>query len=177
MKLSVLAVSVVARTFESEYPVYGDESIMDKKEFGTCTDRPHPRSLKWGVDFAETSRISCFNRKYAELKYSFLETSFMNETASEEEPMTFYDPVNLVPIFKAPIGRSWEHFIEDSTEHGWPQFQDQEVVWENVRSMENGEIVTINGVHLGHNFPEADSSEWANRYCINLLSIAGIPKN
>ena len=91
--------------------------------------------------------------------------------------MTFYDPVNLVPIFKAPIGRSWEHFIEDSTEHGWPQFQDQEVVWENVRSMENGEIVTINGVHLGHNFPEADSSEWANRYCINLLSIAGIPKN
>ena len=56
--------------------------------------------------------------------------------------------------------------------HGWPSFRDQEVVWENVRSLRNGEMISIDGTHLGHNLPDGKG----NRYCINLVSISGNPK-
>ena len=51
-------------------------------------------------------------------------------------------------------------------------FQDNEVVWENVRALRNGETVSLSGTHLGHNLPDRHG----NRYCINLVSIAGLPK-
>ena len=53
-----------------------------------------------------------------------------------------------------------------------PSFRDQEVVWENVRVLKDGETVSTSGTHLGHNIPSKDRR---NRYCINLLSIAGEP--
>ena len=64
-----------------------------------------------------------------------------------------------------------EQFIEESRIHGWPSFRDDEVVWENVRVLPNGETVSIDGTHLGHNLPDRKG----NRYCINLVSIAGNP--
>ena len=48
---------------------------------------------------------------------------------------------------------------------------DAEVDWENVRVLPNGEVVSLNGTHLGHNLPDARG----NRYCINLVSVAGRP--
>lgn len=45
------------------------------------------------------------------------------------------------------------------------------MVWENVRCLENGEAVSIDGTHLGHNLPDSKG----NRYCINLVSVAGRP--
>jgi len=45
-------------------------------------------------------------------------------------------------------------------------------VWENVRTLEDGECVSLNGTHLGHNLPDRTG----NRYCINLVSCAGSPK-
>lgn len=32
---------------------------------------------------------------------------------------------------------------------GWPSFRDQEVVWENVRVLKDGETVSLTGTHLG----------------------------
>ena len=32
---------------------------------------------------------------------------------------------------------------------GWPSFRDQEVVWENVRVLRDGETVSTSGTHLG----------------------------
>lgn len=56
--------------------------------------------------------------------------------------------------------------------HGWPSFRDDEVVWENVRVLRSsGETVSTVGTHLGHNLPDKKG----NRYCINLVSIAGNP--
>lgn len=46
-----------------------------------------------------------------------------------------------------------------------------QVVWENVRVLKNGETVSTGGTHLGHNLPDRSG----NRYCINLVSIAGKP--
>ena len=72
----------------------------------------------------------------------------------------------------APIGRTAEEFIAESEYHGWPSFRDQEVVWDNVRVLKDGETVSVDGTHLGHNLPSKDKR---NRYCINLVSVAGNP--
>jgi hypothetical protein len=42
-----------------------------------------------------------------------------------------------------------ERFLKESQSHGWPSFRDDEVVWENVRILPNGEAVSVDGTHLG----------------------------
>ena len=82
--------------------------------------------------------------------------------------MTAFYPLNFV----APIGRTMDQFLAESNVHGWPSFRDQEVVWENMRVLKSsGEAVSVDGTHLGHNLPDRTG----NRYCINLVSIAGRP--
>ena len=76
------------------------------------------------------------------------------------------------PLFIAPRGRTVQELISESRSHGWPSFRDEEVVWENMRCLPNGESVSVDGTHLGHNLP---SSDGRNRYCINLVSVAGNP--
>ena len=83
--------------------------------------------------------------------------------------MTYYDSITGKALFKAPMGRTMEVFIEESKRHGWPSFRDDEVVWDNVEELWNGEIVSKDGTHLGHNLPDM----MGNRHCINLVSIAG----
>ena len=51
-----------------------------------------------------------------------------------------------------------------------------QVMWENVRVIPEGprgqgEAVSVDGTHLGHNLPDHKG----NRYCINLVSVAGHP--
>lgn len=86
-----------------------------------------------------------------------------------------------------------DDFLVESAAHGWPSFRDAEVRilrfcvfqqfksnffrlkkvnWEFVRCLPNGEAVSIDGTHLGHNLPDAKGS----RYCINLVSVAGRKK-
>jgi peptide methionine sulfoxide reductase MsrB len=89
----------------------------------------------------------------------------------EDGEITFYDSVSGKPLFIAPRGRTFKEFQEESIDHGWPSFRDQEVVWENVRCLSNGEAVSLVGTHLGHNLPDRKG----NRYCINLVSVAGLP--
>ena len=75
---------------------------------------------------------------------------------------------------------------------------DVKVVWENMRTLKDGEAVSVDGTHLvrlhpdkpqtvtniltycslnfalrsqGHNIPDSKG----NRYCINLVSVAGLP--
>jgi len=57
-------------------------------------------------------------------------------------------------LFIAPRGRTFEEFVKESEKHGWPSFRDEEVVWENVRCLKNGEAVSLDGTHLGHNLPD-----------------------
>ena len=45
------------------------------------------------------------------------------------------------------------------------------MVADNVRVLANGEAVSVDGTHLGHNLPDGRG----NRYCINLVSVAGKP--
>jgi peptide methionine sulfoxide reductase MsrB len=94
-----------------------------------------------------------------------------HKTVDKKGETTYYDPADGKPLFIAPRGRSFESFLKESKAHGWPSFRDSEVVWANVRCLENGEAVSLAGTHLGHNLPD----KTGNRYCINLVSCAGTP--
>lgn len=143
---------------------------MAPKAHGSCLYAP-PKPLRWNVDYATADQICCFNRHYAEQSGYFVKVkSFMDETKSNT-PIEFLDTVTGKVLFRAPQGRSMEDFIKESRSHGWPSFRDGEVDWTNVRIMSNGETVSVDGTHLGHNLPDGNG----NRYCINLVSVAGVP--
>jgi len=127
------------------------------------------QNLRWNCDRVLADRITCFNRHYAENWVYFTETDFPEYARKSKENITFYDVVTGKPVFRAPVGRTISEFLIESENHGWPSFRDDEVIWENVRCLENGETVSIDGSHLGHNLPDKNG----NRYCINLVSIAG----
>lgn len=153
--------------------VKGDESIMKKKAHGT-SKTPVQHNLKWNVDRKMADRICNFNRHYAEPSGYWKRSSTFLSDVSEGmkkggKTITFYDSNTGKPLFIAPKGRSFEDFVDESTNHGWPSFRDSEVVWENVRCLSNGETVSVDGTHLGHNLPDQKGS----RYCINLISVAG----
>lgn len=91
----------------------------------------------------------------------------------KDEPIQFYDSVTGELLFTAPVGRTMEAFLKESQKHGWPSFRDSEVNWDTVRCLKNGECISVTGTHLGHNLPDATG----NRYCINLVSVAGQPED
>ena len=148
----------------------GDESLMRPRAHGTCARGP-PQLLRWAVDQEEASHICCHNRHWAEGSGAYLRNElFMTEVRRGRE-ITYYDSVTGKPLFAAPRGRTLEAFLEESARHGWPSFRDAEVLWEHVRVLSDGETVSVDGTHLGHNIPDAEGA----RYCINLCSVAGPP--
>jgi len=147
-----------------------DESVMSQKAHGTSV-APVQQELRWNVDRGTADRICSFNRHYAEYAGYYKTTNFLKEV-SRDEPTVYYDSVTGKPLFVAPIGRSMLDFLAESSTHGWPSFRDEEVVWENMRVLKSsGEAVSADGTHLGHNLPDKKG----NRYCINLVSVAGRP--
>ena len=153
----------------SKLPIPGDESIMSRKAHGS-TASPVQANLRWGIPDALASRICSYNRHYAEPSGSWVGTSFFKE-ADRAGETTFFDSVTGRPLFIAPRGRSFEEWERESRAHGWPSFRDEEVVWDDVRVLADGEAVSLAGTHLGHNLPDKKG----NRYCINLCSVAGRP--
>lgn len=158
-----------ASSSSGAFPILGGAEIMSKKAHGSC-DRPVQQSLRWGCNVKKADEICCFNRHYAEHSGYWELTNFLKEVDRTAET-TFYDSVTGKPLFIAPRGRSFEAFEKESRSHGWPSFRDEEVVWENMRCLKDGESVSVDGTHLGHNLPDRSG----NRYCINLVSVAGSP--
>jgi len=152
--------------------VKGDESLMKAKAHGT-TELPVQEKLRFAVDRKTADRICSYNRMFAERAGYYLSTSFVDELDAQpaQTPLTFYDSVSGKALFKAPVGRTVDDFLQESYVHGWPSFRDNEVVWDNVRVLKDGETVSVGGTHLGHNLPDRTG----NRYCINLVSVAGNP--
>lgn len=149
----------------------GDESIMSPKAHGSSAT-PVQQNLRWGCDRDVAERICNYNRHYAEHSGYFLSTTFLDEIRMNPSEITFYDSNTGKPLFQVPRVRSVDAFLTESRNHGWPSFRDDEVLWRNVRILNNGEVVSVDGTHLGHNLPDA----LGPRYCINLVSVAGRPK-
>lgn len=87
---------------------------------------------------------------------------------------TFYDSQCGVPLFRAPVNRTFADFKQDTNEHGWPSFRTSEVFTENVRTDEKTTFVTsVCGTHLGSYLPDSKGSRW----CIDLSCISGNKAN
>jgi hypothetical protein len=165
---SVLHVSTAAKL-----PIMAEESVMSPKAHGT-SDKPVQKNLRWNCDYQTADRICNFNRHYAEYAGYWTTTTFLKsiKDGTEQLPIKFYDSVTGRLLFQAPIGRTIDDFLLESQKHGWPSFRDEEVVWDDVRCLKNGECISTTGTHLGHNLPDSKG----NRYCINLVSVAGVPE-
>lgn len=144
---------------------------MKPKAHGT-SETPVQETLRWGCDRDTADRICNFNRHYAEYSGYWKKTTFLSEIEDKKEE-EFYDSNTGNLLFVAPRDRTWEDWIKESTSHGWPSFRDNEVNWDYVRVLPDGETVSVDGTHLGHNLPDSNG----NRYCINLVSIAGYPQD
>lgn len=132
--------------------VRGDESIMSQKEHGT-SHTPVQQDLRWNCDVALADRICNFNRHYAEHSGYWLSSFFPAEASETDGTIVFYDSNTGKPLFEAPKGRTMEEFLQESRDHGWPSFRGLEVNWKNVRVLEDGETVSVDGTHLGHDIP------------------------
>ena len=151
--------------------VPGEESIMAQKEHGS-SHTPVQQDLRWDCDWNTSDRICNYNRHYAERAGYWETTEFLPSVdTAANEPVAFYDSNSGRKLFTSPVDRTWQDFLAESRNHGWPSFRDSEVNWDYVRVLPNGETVSIDGTHLGHNLPDRKG----NRYCINLVSIAGNP--
>ena len=175
--LAALAVIVIIGTIRPEQlqsrfgrAAWGE---IGDNVFGLCPAQPSVFSepLRWSSDPEVADRICCKNHDYAEYSGYWLSLrDFPFGTLPEGvDSITFFDVSSGVPLFRAPIGRSWAAFIAESRTHGWPSFRDAEVIWSNVRVLPGGETVSVNGTHLGHNLPDGTG----NRYCINIVCGAG----
>jgi peptide methionine sulfoxide reductase MsrB len=141
---------------------------------GQCSG-PVMSNLKWGTDTDRSmaERICCHNTRYAEPSGYFETKNFFTQvlaTAHAEGRATtvFYDAQCGLPLFEAPIGRSFFAWEAESQAHGWPSFREAEIISENVIIHAGGEMASTCGTHLGHNLPDGDA-----RYCIDLVCIAG----
>ena len=169
--ITITNTNTITNSTMTQYPIEGDESIMSEKKHGT-SETPVQKDLRWGCDFDTADRICNYNRHYAEHSgYFVVKTSFVKYAQDEEGEITFYDSNTGKELFNAPRGRSMDDFLKESRAHGWPSFRDQEVNWDYVRCLPGGEAVSVDGTHLGHNLPDRKG----NRYCINLVSVAGKP--
>merc|ERR1712178_541248 len=116
------------------------------------------KNLRWSCDWGTTDNICSFNRHYAEhLGYAWTDViTWVGECENLKDggTITYYDSVTGKPLFIAPKGRTMEAFMRESRAHGWPSFRDDEVVWENMRCLPDGESVSVDGTHLGHNLPD-----------------------
>ncbi|KAG7365162.1 hypothetical protein IV203_038365 [Nitzschia inconspicua] len=168
------AVSSTSMSSTTKYPIVGPNDIMSKKRHGS-SNGPVQEELRWHVSRKKADNICNFNRHFAEPSGSaFKNQKYLDEFKNAKAngvTMKFYDSVTGVLLFEAPKSRSHDAFERESRLHGWPSFRDDEVNWENVRCLKNGECVSLTGTHLGHNLPDRNG----NRYCINLVSIAGHP--
>jgi len=168
--LAAYGLSTAATRFAAAaggFPILGGEEVMSKKAHGTSIS-PVQSLLRWSVDVKLADRICNFNRNWAEQAgyWTSTEVSFLAQAdkayadAATVEPMQFYDSVTGVLLFTAPVGRSYASWREESMVHGWPSFRDNEVNWDNVRGLRDGETVSLTGTHLGHNLPDRKG----NRY-------------
>lgn len=160
----------------------GDENdVMRERSFGTCLVRPH-RTLRWGSPVDVADDICCHSRGKLEPKKLYLQLLGTDALSVAEwrkhETMTFYDTVTSKPLFIIDNKvRRFKDFMLDSKRHGHPTFREHERVAENTEVLRDfgslgggGEIVSVDGTHLGRNIPDAQGP----RYSVSLVCIAGL---
>jgi len=91
-------------------------------------------------------------------------------TISATGVTTFYDSVCGLPVFTAPVNRTFAEWQAESTKFGWPSFRAEEVVSQNIVVMPDGKVRSACGTGLG----SFDVDTVGPRYCIDLVCISGV---
>ena len=143
---------------------------------GSCV-APVRKDIRWGTaeDWDMAEHICCHNTQFAEPSGYFQTQDLFGQLRAEQvgDTTTFFDSVCGLPLFRAPVGRTMSAFEEESDRHGWPSFRPAELIAENVIIHLGGRMSSTCGTHLGHNLPDFSG----DRYCIDLVCIAGRPAN
>lgn len=162
----------------------GDVTLKPPTAFATLIDIMlvstihYTYSFQYKKDYLDwKSRIMFYSYPFLDFwdvehsGYFVMKTNFVKYAQDIKGEIEFFDSNSGKLLFTAPRGRTMDEFLKESKAHGWPSFRDAEVNWDFVRCLPNGEAVSIDGTHLGHNLPDRKG----NRYCINLVSVAGNP--
>lgn len=152
--------------------VFAAESTTEEQCLGLDPMPSVSSYLGMTLDYETADRICCHNHHYAEPRgyLEWAEVDFFSKLNPTAETV-FYDSVCGIPLFVAPRGRSFEEFKKESIDHGWPSFRPEEIISENVIIHPDGRMESKCLTHLGHNLP----SHGVDRYCIDLVCIAGMP--
>lgn len=144
---------------------------MQATEMPQCV-APIQTDLMYGCekDLAMADRICCHNTYWAEPS-GFQTKPHINlfHKLDSSAVTTFYDSACNIPLFKAPVGRTFSDWKTESLAHGWPSFRPEETFKKNIIVLPGGEVRSACGLHLGHDIPDHKGS----RYCIDLVCIAG----
>lgn len=133
-------------------------------------------TLRFGCTtmMATAQDICCHNTRFAEPRWYFKDAGGPGGLFAHLDRngvSTFYDSACGIPLYSAPVGRSFADWEAESLGHGWPSFRREETFMENMVFRASGEIESTCGTHLGHNIPDVTG----DRYCIDLVCIAGSP--
>lgn len=150
--------------------------VQKQLQYGV-SGRTKPDGVPVPVDESESlaEAVCCDSRMQ-----SFAEPQFLYESPDislftkirEGDVTTFYDSVCGLPLFKAPVNRSFAEFQADTQEHGWPSFRTEEVISKNIMTDKSTGYVTSKcGTHLGSYLPDENGPRW----CIDLTCVAGNP--
>ncbi|GMH55903.1 hypothetical protein TrRE_jg8414 [Triparma retinervis] len=163
---------VYAETIASTAPVKAASCKVQSDLKFSITETSAEVGLPGGsVDESLSQAVCCdadFDA-YPEPRNFYLDKQLFREI-SKSGVTTFYDSACGIPVFQAPVGRSFADFKSDTSSHGWPSFRGEEVLKENVVVGDDGlTIYSKCGTKLGTY--ETDDS--GTRACIDLVCIAG----
>jgi len=149
------------------YDTCGRSAVAGR--FNISSSIPDP--FGGGLSLVEAVCCDSRNARYAEPQNLYTEVALFAQLDSSGVT-TFYDSASQLPLFRAPVGRTFAAFRADTRTHGWPSFRGDEIVTKNVlTNLTTGLVASISGTHLGSYLPDTAGPRW----CIDLACISGLP--
>jgi len=148
------------------------DGVQDNLNFGISNRLCYTGCERVDMPLAESVCCDSRDQAGAEPQYLFEapDINLFNRIDSSKVTI-FYDSVCGIPLFKAPVSRTFDAWKAETVEHGWPSFRTPEIFSENLIVDETTGYVTSScGTHLGTYLPDVSG---APRYCIDLSCIAG----
>lgn len=102
---------------------------------------------------------------------NYFETIGLFQQLNASGITTLYDSTCGLPLFKAPIGRSFEEWKNECERNGELLFDEKEAICDNLRVLQSGELVSICGTRLG----EYIASSSGDYYSVNIACLSGLP--
>jgi len=147
------------------------DGVQDKLNFGIANRLCYIGCEKPDMPLAESVCCDSRNQARAEPQFLFEAPDIdLFGRLNSSKVTTFYDSVCGIPVFQAPVSRTFDVWKAETEEHGWPSFRTPEIFSENVIvNKTTGYVISSCGTHLGSYLPDVHGP----RYCMDLSCIAG----